>query len=138
VNPQKLARIANISKSALNSGLCGIGFRRDSELLGEALRQTPELGRDAGRKWAVFVRVCKTEVNEFECWDEEIERGNVGKEKRKLERTAEEEAIDEFFGDDPFCCVPDFLVEDAKEFLCANKKCVSKGESVGEASFEML
>jgi hypothetical protein len=31
--------------------------------------------------------------------------------------------IMEFFGNDPLCCVPDFLVEDAKTFVCIKNNC---------------
>jgi hypothetical protein len=112
--------MAGMSKSALNSGLARIGFQRDFCHFADAVREFPFLEAGAVRRnWKLFVPKDEPVLEEMErCQKGEMEEKKV----REEELTPEEKAIAEFFGDDPFCCVPDFLIEDAKEFICKNKK----------------
>jgi hypothetical protein len=108
--------MAGMSKCALNSALTKLGFQRNFCQFADAMREFPFLGGLAvKRDWKLFVPTEETEVKETECW----------KPFEKLEMETKKiypEELEEFFGNDPFCCVPDFLIEDAKDFISRKNK----------------
>jgi hypothetical protein len=120
-----LARCAGISRSALFAALAKAGFRREPGRFGEVLREFPGLGRSphGPAHWAVLDFVSPLCPEPSECSDAPPKEMFAPTEGHCQKPTPEEVAIGEFFGDDPFCCVPDFLVEDAREFWLAKNRC---------------
>jgi hypothetical protein len=118
VNLAVLANMARLSKSALNAGLQRAGFRKGTPPE-DVLRELPALAAlGALRQWTVFApEIPPAPAVNWEL-PREVELPPVPVEAPKEPITPAEMAIAEFFGDDPFCLVPDFLLEDARQFIC--------------------
>jgi hypothetical protein len=119
VNPAVLAKIAGVSKSALNCGLLKAGFRKGASLEA-AMQELPcPAALRAPRQWIAMAAPEKPQPSEVD-WEigDRIELPLMPVKVSKEPITPEEMALAEFFGDDPFCLVPDFLLEDARQFVC--------------------